>query len=448
MFRKSQTIIYVGDCREVLKTLPNESIHCVITSPPYFNLRDYGTAEWEGGDPKCNHLKGQLASMKSKLSGGKGVTAASKTSKTGMPFGDVCGKCGARRIDNQIGLESDYKTYVDEIVAVFREIRRVLRTDGTVWLNLGDSYAGGNNGGNRGKDGTKQKTNHGSLIKTSGLANGLKPKDLVGIPWRVAFALQNDGWYLRQDIIWSKPNCMPESVTDRCTKSHEYFFLLTKSQKYFFDADAIQEIGRIPGNVNPYGRGTDDPLLSNSGKGIFAAQQRAQMTRNKRSVWTIPTAAYHDAHFATFPPDLIQPCILAGTSANGCCEKCGAPWVRETKVTGGKSGQSWHNHEDDLVRGQRGGASGYKGKDRRDYESYSRETIGFKLSCNCNAPQIPCTILDPFAGTGTVAMVANKCGRDAVLIELNPKSVEMARKRLGGGSLVSKPPKIIDFGKR
>ena len=422
--QKSQTTIYIGDCRDVLKTLPDKSVHCVVTSPPYWGLRDYGTAEWEGGNVKCNHI------------------AAIR----GGPFKEVCGRCGARRIDSQIGLESEYQSYVRELVDVFREVKRVLRADGTVWLNLGDSYnaAGRTTHGTR--EGAKQGTHRASTAradKPRPNAYNLKSKDLVGIPWRVAFALQEDGWYLRQDIIWSKSNPMPESVIDRCTKSHEYIFLLSKSPKYYFDADAIAERALQP--IGEYKQaGTQHKQIAigrDVSKSTLAANQGASV-RNKRSVWNVSTKPYHDAHFATFPPDLIQPCILAGTSANGCCEKCGAPWVREIEVHGGKSGKSWHNHEENLVRGQRGGASGHKGNDRKDYESYCRETTGWSPSCKCDAPQIPCTVLDPFGGTGTVAMVANNSGRDAIIIELNPKSVEMARKRIGQSFLVAKP-KII-----
>lgn len=257
--------IIQGDCREVLKTLPDESVQCCVTSPPYWGLRDYGVA-------------------------------------------------------GQFGLEHTPEEYVTNMVQVFREVRRVLRNDGTLWLNLGDSYScGGRGGGMKGEDGEKQRSNAGALLGPKKAPPGLKPKDLVGIPWRVAFALQSDGWYLRSDIIWHKPNPMPESVTDRPTRAHEYIFLLTKQERYLYNSEAIMEKSRNHGRriilgeksfskgqangagVDPSGNGTSD-------------YYDCPENRNKRSIWTVPTSPYRDAHFATYPPDLIKPCILAGTS--------------------------------------------------------------------------------------------------------------------------------------
>jgi len=243
-----------GDCRETLKTLPDASVNCCVTSPPYFGLRDYGH-------------------------------------------------------DGQIGLEQSPDAFVQQMVAVFREVRRVLCDDGTLWLNLGDSYAQ-NEIRNRNIN-TSRSELHETGRKQK---HGLKPKDLIGIPWRVAFALQADGWYLRQDIIWHKPNPMPESVTDRCTKAHEYIFLLSKSARYFYDAEAVQEEssgltgGRFGTGGKEVGRLRQD-----------AGRERPEDdgVRNKRSVWTVPTRSYRAAHFATFPPDLIRPCILAGCPTGG-----------------------------------------------------------------------------------------------------------------------------------
>lgn len=346
--------LLVGDCREVLATLPDESVQCCVTSPPYWGLRDYGHA-------------------------------------------------------GQIGQEATPEAFVTAMVEVFREVRRVLKTDGTCWVNLGDSYNSGPSGGLGGStlmggqknqaqsnrawrngsgradgkvDGRAQRNRNGVH------AAGLKHKDLVGIPWRVAFALQADGWYLRQDIIWSKPNPMPESVRDRCTKAHEYIFLLTKSAKYFYDHDAIKEqavCGTPPGNhthsaANEYEAGdkhhrTKVGLVAfaqkkreSAKKGSFNGKTEAMAdtgqnafravtdTRNKRSVWTVPTKPYAEAHFATYPPELIRPCILAGTRPGD-------------------------------------------------------------------------TVLDPFGGSGTTGQVALEHGRQAILIELNPKYAEIAERR-------------------
>jgi DNA modification methylase len=284
--------------------LPAQSVHCCVTSPPYFGLRDYGVA-------------------------------------------------------GQIGLEATPDAYVAELVAVFREVRRVLRDDGTLWLNLGDSYAASGRGGG---GGSFQDDDIGTKVSSANNRRapvaGLKQKDLIGIPWRVAFALQADGWYLRQDIIWSKPNPMPESVTDRCTKAHEYIFLMSKSARYFYDAAAIAETSKWAddnrageGRLTYNGKRQDDTGTGNE------AFVKITDTRNKRSVWEVATQPYSDAHFATFPPDLIEPCIKAG------CPKGG-------------------------------------------------------------------TVLDPFGGAGTTGLVADRLGRNALLIELNPDYADMAKQRM------------------
>ena len=243
--------------------MADNSVHCVVTSPPYWGLRDYG-------------------------------------------------------VDGQLGLEPTPEEYVADMVAVFREVKRVLRDDGTAWLNLGDSFAGSGRGlngdGTPGKAGAKNRTNRGTQAGVyPGVDAGLKPKDLVGIPWRVAFALQADGWWLRSDIIWHKPNPMPESVTDRCTKAHEYIFLLSKSSRYYFDNVAIQE----PANPENYRSNPSTqcvpPGQTKHGKLYSMRGEVSCETRNKRSVWTIPTKPFSGAHFAVFPPALIEPCILAGS---------------------------------------------------------------------------------------------------------------------------------------
>lgn len=260
--------IIQADCIEGMKTLPDESIHCVVTSPPYYGLRDYG-------------------------------------------------------VDGQIGLEDTPEAYVERLVNVFREVRRILRHDGTVWLNLGDSYAGSGKGP-AGNLGAKHDERNMEYIHSRIIPSGLKAKDLIGIPWRVAFALQADGWWLRQDIIWHKPNPMPESVTDRCTKSHEYIFLLTKSERYYYDAEAVKENAagnsgfakqRMSGNAFISKNKSEYIKDASSGHGYESFIDNG--TRNKRSVWTVPTRPYKEAHFAVFPPKLIEPCVLAGSPTNG-----------------------------------------------------------------------------------------------------------------------------------
>jgi len=330
--------IYCGDCREILPQLESESVHCVVTSPPYWGLRDYG-------------------------------------------------------VESQIGLEPSPDEYIEKMVSIFRDIHRILRPDGTLWLNMGDSYFRDPKKGDRAeylglhKNIVDSGCHRASQHRT--IPNGFKPKDLVGIPWMLAFALRADGWYLRQDIIWHKPNPMPESVTDRCTKAHEYIFLLSKSERYYFDQDAIKEpvsgTAHARGDgVNPkakikvpsgWATGTDHTAASwatperqgttapryvgirpRQNESFSAAVNELVFERNKRSVWTVATCPFPEAHFATFPPDLIQPCILAGAPPGGL-------------------------------------------------------------------------ILDPFTGSGTTAVVAQKFGRRFIGCELNESYCAMAAKR-------------------
>lgn len=292
-----------GDCIESLKTLGDESVNCCVTSPPYWGLRDYGTAEWKGGDPKCSHKRDSKHSD-SCSTGQKNLEGA---------IGDgiyktECPKCGATRKDSQLGLEETPEEYVANMVKVFSEVKRVLTKDGTLWLNLGDSYAGSGKGpaGNL-KDNGERHLENVTKPYTDAV---LKSKDLVGIPWRVAFALQADGWYLRQDIIWHKPNPMPESVADRCTKAHEYIFLLSKSSKYYYDHEAIMEEASY--KDQPRG-GSKNRYEQHE----FGGDNKIYNTRNKRSVWTVNTKPYPEAHFATYPKKLIRPCIKAGCPQGG-----------------------------------------------------------------------------------------------------------------------------------
>lgn len=286
-YDRAGIVIYNGDCRAVLAGLPDGSVQTCITSPPYWGLRDYGTGAWEGGDAACDHLVRE--NHKPESSTLTGSTATVHHAKQG--FRDLCPRCGARRVDSQIGLEASPAAYVAEMVAVFREVRRVLRDDGTVFLNLGDSFGAG--------------------------------KQLQMIPARVALALQADGWILRSDIIWAKPNPMPESVTDRPTRSHEYIFLLTKSATYYYDQMAIREPGSESGwqrqrerGVNTWDYGRDGYNDSRVG-GMSGKETIDAIGRNKRDVFTIATKPLSTAHFATFPPKLIEPCILAGCPVGG-----------------------------------------------------------------------------------------------------------------------------------
>jgi DNA modification methylase len=752
--------ILSGDSRSVLATLPSASVHCIVTSPPYYGLRDYGTAQWEGGDPRCDHKQGRDGAGRAD---GK-VDDRGQRNRDGVgSMGGDCRKCGARRIDQQIGLEATPDAYVAELVAIFRECRRVLREDGTLWLNLGDSYSGTpvgrfNGSGLGAKAGDLSGHANGSIVNKL-KASGLKPKDLIGIPWMVAFALRADGFYLRQDIIWclsggtrvyaktqkgempmtikdmvrldprtvklwngekwtqvlgwneaarpsrtyeielrngqrigctpghlwptvrgniradkiavgdviqtctlpepaipktpaalndemvgwfvglyiaegsrfdgtiqiashtkendrfaqlravaaafdgtcavhkcsdngctvaingpilngiidayvsgriasdkhlhprcwarsntflravldgylsgdghwdapnnrwrlgfcnndelvadlrtiaarlgisvrlkrtlhvmagekfegyrgqlrftqrehhnsrndgevvavresrarkfwdigveddphmfalasgvlthnSKPNPMPESVTDRCTKAHEYVFLLSKSPQYWYDADAIAEpvaetsITRVSQNDgHPVWNGNRSRSSSQSPQTLDINRMvRADGKRNRRSVWTIGSQPYAEAHFATMPPDLAELCIKAGTSERGVCPHCGTPWKRilaDAVPTGGRGAGNGFKRDHRISVGGRG--------DETPWVPKARESLGWKPSCSCPAHEpIPATVLDPFGGAGTTGLVADRLGRNAILIELNPDYAAMARRRIEG----------------
>ena len=421
-----------------------------MTSPPYWGLRDYGTPPqiW-GGDPACRHRWGAdvgvLTSHPQQSRNGRGVvgdrgrhpSAARSSFKASQ--GAFCARCGAWR--GALGLEPDYRLYVDHLVAVIREVHRVLRRDGTLWLNLGDCYATGAGKAYRGTHGADPKAPSAGLAATQPNRMpqpGLKPKDLVGIPWRVAFALQDDGWWLRRDHVWAKPNPMPESVRDRCTTAHEYLFLLTKSARYYYDGDAIKESAN-PDNArtarNAYPGGKHGAGVRRDDEVGATALRCATGARNKRSVWTIATAPFRGAHFATFPPALVEPCILAGTSERGVCPKCRAPWERmvstervKHKQPPGQAGAGRQFCED-------GGAVSEKSMFRTGLVPVT-ETIGWQPTCSCDAARpVPATVLDPFLGAGTTALVADRLGRHAIGVELSPAYAAMARARIGGAKL-------------
>ncbi len=387
--------IIKGNARHI--PLTDGSVQCVVTSPPYWGLRDYG------------------------LNG------------------------------NGIGLESTPEIYCEKIVEVFREVWRVLRDDGTVWVNLGDSYAGGANHTGRNDEGPITNRRGGSIrggpkTVVEKAFPGLKPKDLVGIPWRVAFALQADGWYLRSDIIWAKPNPMPESVIDRPTKSHEYLFLLSKREKYYFDQDAVKEAPQR--NVQVGWKDTDlkdyscDPRLEKQGshKDWRKYCPTGEVTsRNLRTVWNIATQPYPEAHFATFPEALVEPCIKAGTSKKGCCPECRSPWVRVVE-----KGELIPDAPGYKPRGNKRPDSfvavgmTLKGSDGQPAPNHHYEAIttGWQSTCNHDHKPLPCIVLDPFSGSGTVGVVAIKLSRSFVGLDLKPDYNDMAYKRIhNSGSL-------------
>jgi DNA modification methylase len=377
--------IICGDCLEVMADWPDNCVDCCVTSPPYWGLRDYG-------------------------------------------------------VDGQLGLEKTPEEYVAKMVKLFAEVRRVLKDDGTLWLNLGDSYNAGRDGGHAG--GAKQASlaRHEGINRSGANAPGLKPKDLCGIPWSVAKALQADGWYLRQDIIWHKPNPMPESVRDRCTKAHEYIFLMSKNQRYYYDQEAVKEplaettMPRMTRGVSANHKNANGPpgqtrqsmaMPREHGDGYAAIDPNG---RNKRSVWTVTTQSFPDAHFATYPEKLIEPCILAGCPEQ-VCPKCGKARERVVEIHDpeGRLGKGYHDHENDLGRGQRG-VFPAKG-------APTKQTAGW-TDCGCGEGFKPGIVLDPFGGSGTTGVVAARHRRNYILIELNEKYInEIARPRLASVEL-------------
>ena len=535
--------IKIGDCRDVLKTLPDKYFQTCVTSPPYYGLRDYGTATWVGGSENCSHEGASLGNNRNFIDeGGRGSNKAS------LSTGD-CIKCGAKRVDSQIGLEETPEQFVESLVNVFREVKRVLKDDGTLWLNLGDSYSSGS------RTSTTNQTVRGNTdygVTRPPPIVGIKPKDLIGIPWRVAFALQADGWYLRQDIIWHKPNPMPESVQDRCTKAHEYIFLLSKSPYYYYDNVAIKEEAqdwgtrdRTNGKYHNEGTGLNPhtgleksyetknkrsvwtnenskfednleekkyrqgmhklrgekivvtrPNLPKKKDFISFLKNRTNVNflsehidvkkttiehwfrsdsgfsyptrddwikifdyvnddskefedmnnrltyeeyhldevitgdkKNKRSVWTVNTKPYKGAHFAVFPTDLIEPCVLAGSSEK-ICSGCGKAYRREMVTT---------DVPDRTVRDHMVGVIPKRDKPTRmnskNMLSLTKEDKGFVKQCDCDTDKTEQDrVLDPFGGSGTTALVADRHNRDATVIELNESYIEIARNRLEGDS--------------
>lgn len=540
-------MIITGDCRDELRRLEANSVHCVVTSPPYYGLRDYKIepSVW-GGDPACEHEWGDdirapwANDIPGPASGGKneGRRVQTKTA------GSFC-QCGAWL--GVLGLEPTWQLFVEHTVEVFREVRRVLRKDGTLWLNVGDTYASGSTksdvdlsagtrkganlaawskdnargGGHKaaevnkgwaarpefGATSMKRKRaqrdgthvgKHESMAAFGPMAQpnresqpGFKPKDRMMIPARVAIALCDDGWWLRDEVVWHKPNPMPSSVDDRTTPAHEMLYLLTKSARYFYDADAIAEPANYAGQTGYFAGGgiASARALNKKPSGNEtpgAGRVPIADTRNRRSVWTIATMPFPEAHFATFPPDLVEPCVKAGTSDRGCCVKCAAPWERvTTEVESGRvqkmpAGMATKAGDHDVV----------------DHNKEGREvapsgnpvmttvTVGWWPSCACdqlepleplpekpsrariadeavykiaaaawreacvpvvngwrsrclaaaNLPVKPAVVLDPFGGAGTVGLVADRLQRDYVLIDRGPDYVAMARRRIAGDS--------------
>lgn len=451
--------ILCGDNREVMKTLPLDSIDLVVTSPPYWGLRDYGeeTVRLWGGNPECEHEWGKeiikTQDTPTAFAGrfGEGYNRIEKPSenttvKTKTIF---CSICGAWR--GSLGLEPHPQLFIDHLVEICREIRRVMKSSGTFWLNLGDTYCSSGKWVNKElKDiGKQNRSLEGGSVDAYSMRGKLKPdggwiqpKQLLMIPARVAIALQNDGWILRNDIIWHKPNHMPSSVKDRLTCAYEHIFLFAKHRRYYFDLDAIRKpfskgtLLRIeqPNIDNQLGgpktialRG-DKPKSGNANRPIDIAQELSRKFasgertgKNPGDLWRVPTNPFPGAHFSTFPPKLIEPMIKAGCP-RWICSRCGKPRTRITEPTpeyAKKLGKSVHDHKDDLKIGMR-------------YDKvYNAEyvTVGWS-DCGCGANWVGGIVLDPFAGSGTALRVAHKLSRRFIGIEINSEYAEMARRRV------------------
>lgn len=364
--------VMIGESGAQLATLPDQSVHCIVTSPPYWGQRDYKHAD-------------------------------------------------------QLGNEGQWHVYVKRLVRIFDQAKRVLRDDGTLWLNIDDTF----------------------LKKSS---DGMRAKNLAGIPWRVVFAMQDAGWFLRVDGIWNKPNPSPESAPDRPSRNHEYVFLFSKKPRYFFDQEPIMEESQsgpsdLKKMVEKKDRISAKHLTQNPGD-IAKANPASNIGRKRgvgdptarrcRSVWTIHTQPYRGAHFATFPEELAKRCILAGTSAHGACAQCGAPWTRiveksepdlaHQRACGGNSKGEYHGKATKNFEGAKAqDASALKSRILAGMRK--RRTIGWKAGCGCGADVVPCVVLDPFAGSGTTGLVALKNARRAILIELNPEYEPMIQER-------------------
>ena len=418
--------LYHADAREI--PLPDASVHCVVTSPPYWGLRDYGLGEWEGGDAECGHKRLEsVADQQYQVT--HPTPGGWRQNKGEMPPMGTC-HCGAVQQATGIGLEPTLGEWVANIVAVGREIWRVLRDDGSFWINIGDAYDSGTNAGHAGSP----NTNHGYWQKATSIGAkrvnaGLGAKQLMGQPWRVAFALQDDGWILRSGIVWHKPNPMPESAKDRPTSAYEMVFLLAKQARYFYDAEAVRERSITGDTRRPYGSDGAWQMDGRPDAQKHGGQQRDNPTvgANARNVWRIPTQGRPDAHFATFPDELPRRCILAGTSEKGGCGECGAPWARQMEVS--EEYKEW-------AKTQRFYGEGGKGSAFREAKTNSHtappksQTLGWQPTCACDADVVPSLVLDPFVGSGTTLAVAQALGRRGVGLDLNREYLGIATKRI------------------
>ncbi len=448
-YQDSHVTIFNKDCRN-MSELGDNSIHCVVTSPPYWDLRKYeGEQEliWDG-DKDCEHQwqmkEGKYLNM---VNAGEANRPWQEQASGKLPDSGFCSLCGAWK--GAFGLEPTPELYVQHTIEALRVIRRVLRKDGVVFWDIGDSYAAGkgtcfNPGGGKGsfsthgdrKDAGVYPLDRGNVSMLK--AQGLKPKDLCLIPFHVAIAAQRDGWWIRSVIIWSKPNPMPESVTDRPTNSYEFILMLTKAKKYYWDADAVREPLIMPEDdksSHTFGApGGKAEAIYGEKHLVSGKLWKPSGGRNLRDVWTFPTEPYPEAHFATFPGKLPELCIKAATSEKGCCPKCGKPWARMRQPTQ-EYAEALNRLRQVKDRFPRPDGDWHSQHAEDDNQIADYETLGWQPTCSCGLEPVPCIVLDPFMGSGKTLWVAKKLGRRAVGYEISEKYCGLALEMNRQGAL-------------
>ena len=417
--RGTNTIILIGDSKEQLKTIADDTVDMCITSPPYYGLRDYGTGQWEGGDSDCDHINPDGATH-----GKTAKVGAQKNDYAKKQYGTECKKCGAKRIDKQVGLEPTIDKYIDNLCSIFDEVARVLKPEGTCWVNIGDSYA--NTGCGKGTGHFKNRDVAGAS-KPIMPKQAIKSKSLLGVPFRFALEMINRGWILRNTIIWHKPSCMPCSVKDRFTVDFEYLFFFAREQKYYFEQQLEPCVSVADKRVGK-GRHSYTEKWDGSGKEQQAFVTINQEGRNKRTVWSINPARLKEAHFATFPEELIETPIKAGCPEQ-VCNECNKPVVKRERVVGAREVE---NYTGTAVKDyESNGVQNPSDTKRRILKSMSEvKEYYYEPQCDCNAGFKPGIVLDPFFGAGTTGLVATKQGKKYIGIELNPEYVEIAKARL------------------
>ena len=438
--------IYNGDCLEVLKTLPDNSVDCVVTSPPYWGLRDYGTATWEGGDVNCNHVRDNK------------ITDNCNTGQINLKeigcgdsiYKDICKKCGAKRIDKQLGLESTFTEYINKLCNIFDEIKKVLKPTGTCFVNLGDTYGGSGNGSwdapieIRGKQYRKTCNLDQEYLGPPRKTNDFS-KSLLQIPSRFAIEMCNRGWILRNELIWHKPNCMPNSVKDRFTVDFEKMFFFVKNRKYYFEQQYEPFSESYLKEMRPMGV-LRERMYENSKYKMDAAPSQFKkpanlernetnlIGRNKRCVWKIKTKPFNEAHFAVYPEALCKTPIQAGCPLY-VCSKCGKP--REIIIERSSISEEYHKENEkqhykllSQINLSKTSALRISGNKYNDWKVANPDKFLGYTDCGCGAEFIPGIVLDPFFGSGTTGVTALKLNRNFVGIELNPEYIEIAQKRI------------------